>query len=186
MPYRELNTPQPLRAVMRNHTTSGVETHREIIKRRRTRRALCRSTRRSAFENLQVTDLRASPCVSRFAAFFIGTRAETSTAESVKCLATEAVAHKRFKECHHKIWPREACASGTPVRIYKRIYNNSANDPSAGSPTETLLRLLLPLSDKVHSSFHAETRNWTWRGPKYSPDHSIGRSDGRCVQRAGT
>ena len=23
-------------------------------------------------------------------------------------------------------------------------------DPSAGSPTETLLRLLLPLSDKVH------------------------------------
>ena len=26
----------------------------------------------------------------------------------------------------------------------------SVNDPSAGSPTETLLRLLLPLSDKVH------------------------------------
>ena len=25
-----------------------------------------------------------------------------------------------------------------------------ANDPSAGSPTETLLRLLLPLSDKIH------------------------------------
>jgi hypothetical protein len=24
------------------------------------------------------------------------------------------------------------------------------NDPSAGSPTETLLRLLLPLSDEVH------------------------------------
>ena len=28
--------------------------------------------------------------------------------------------------------------------------HNCANDPSAGSPTETLLRLLLPLSDKVH------------------------------------
>ena len=27
--------------------------------------------------------------------------------------------------------------------------NNSVNDPSAGSPTETLLRLLLPLNDKV-------------------------------------
>ena len=27
---------------------------------------------------------------------------------------------------------------------------NRVNDPSAGSPTETLLRLLLPLSDKVH------------------------------------
>ena len=30
---------------------------------------------------------------------------------------------------------------------------DSANDPSAGSPTETLLRLLLPLSDKVHETF---------------------------------
>lgn len=27
------------------------------------------------------------------------------------------------------------------------------NDPSAGSPTETLLRLLLPLNDQVWSSF---------------------------------
>ncbi|KAK9080929.1 hypothetical protein Syun_031895 [Stephania yunnanensis] len=63
------------------------------------------------------------------------------------------------------------------------------NDPSAGSPTETLLRLLLPLNDKVR---------WTSRDvvggepprrrdPNTSlRDHSIGRSDGRCVQRAGT
>ena len=29
-----------------------------------------------------------------------------------------------------------------------------ANDPSAGSPTETLLRLILPLSVKVHQTFH--------------------------------
>ena len=32
------------------------------------------------------------------------------------------------------------------------------NDPSAGSPTETLLRLLLPLSDKVHRTFPHELR----------------------------
>ena len=63
---------------------------------------------------------------------------------------------------------------------------DTGNDPSAGSPTETLLRLLLPLNDKVHSSSHIATRIWTRHGPKYSPDHSIGRSDGRCVQRAGT
>jgi hypothetical protein len=31
------------------------------------------------------------------------------------------------------------------VKLWIRV-----NDPSAGSPTETLLRLLLPLSDKVH------------------------------------
>ena len=30
-----------------------------------------------------------------------------------------------------------------------------ANDPSAGSPTETLLRLLLPLSDEVYQTFHS-------------------------------
>ena len=34
--------------------------------------------------------------------------------------------------------------------IHKGLVGLCANDPSAGSPTETLLRLLLPLSDKVH------------------------------------
>ena len=62
------------------------------------------------------------------------------------------------------------------------------NDPSAGSPTETLLRLLLPLNDKVCvSSRGISTANRNrCHSPKSSPDHSIGRSDGRCVQRAGT
>jgi hypothetical protein len=32
------------------------------------------------------------------------------------------------------------------------------NDPSAGSPTETLLRLLLPLSDKVHETSHCSAQ----------------------------
>ena len=63
---------------------------------------------------------------------------------------------------------------------------DTGNDPSAGSPTETLLRLLLPLNDKVYSTFRKINRNCKFRSPKYSPDHSIGRSDGRCVQRAGT
>ena len=53
------------------------------------------------------------------------------------------------------------------------------NDPSAGSPTETLLRLLLPLGDMVYLSFPYESKRFTG-----SP--GIGRSDGRCVQRAGT
>ena len=33
-----------------------------------------------------------------------------------------------------------------------------ANDPSAGSPTETLLRLLLPLSDKLHLTFRCNAQ----------------------------
>ena len=61
------------------------------------------------------------------------------------------------------------------------------NDPSAGSPTETLLRLLLPLNDQVCPTF--QRLNSVARkkaNPKDSLSHSIGSSDGRCVQRAGT
>ena len=59
------------------------------------------------------------------------------------------------------------------------------NDPSAGSPTETLLRLLLPLSDKVYLTFHATARSRR-RSERFTGPLEIGRSDGRCVQRAGT
>lgn len=31
------------------------------------------------------------------------------------------------------------------------------NDPSAGSPTDTLLRLILPLSDMTHKTFRLTT-----------------------------
>ena len=70
--------------------------------------------------------------------------------------------------------------------IHRCVVGKTGNDPSAGSPTETLLRLLLPLNVKVYSTFRKERRNCKPRSPKYSPEHSIGRSDGRCVQRAGT
>ena len=36
----------------------------------------------------------------------------------------------------------------------EEIGNIRANDPSAGSPTETLLRLLLPLDAQLPSTFH--------------------------------
>ena len=63
------------------------------------------------------------------------------------------------------------------------------NDPSAGSPTETLLRLLLPLNDQVRLSFQLAATTVASRSganPRTSLNHSIGSSDGRCVQRAGT
>ena len=62
------------------------------------------------------------------------------------------------------------------------------NDPSAGSPTETLLRLHLPLNANVwitSRNYHSN-EGAVNRGPKASREHSIGRCDGRCVQRAGT
>lgn len=52
---------------------------------------------------------------------------------------------------------------GTDVyNLYYMFFKTRAythcNDPSAGSPTETLLRLLLPLNDQVWSSFHTHRR----------------------------
>ena len=37
-----------------------------------------------------------------------------------------------------------------PIKYTEPVRPLPKTDPSAGSPTETLLRLLLPLSDKVH------------------------------------
>jgi len=59
---------------------------------------------------------------------------------------------------------------------------SSENDPAAGSPTATLLRLLLPLLKKYR---------WTFGQMQDRPsDHLyctiIGNNDGRCVQMAGT
>ncbi|KAH9526771.1 hypothetical protein DERF_000833 [Dermatophagoides farinae] len=89
---------------------------------------------------------------------------------------------------------RSICDNGQHiVRIENQVFHcsnkNTDNDPSAGSPTETLLRLLLPLDVQVWSSFRpniATTRMATLACPKTSLKHPIGSSDGRCVQRAGT
>jgi hypothetical protein len=56
------------------------------------------------------------------------------------------------------------------IELRFRLDLKCVNDPSAGSPTETLLRLLLPLSDKVYLTFH--TSHEDSRGPEGSPDHS--------------
>ena len=44
------------------------------------------------------------------------------------------------------------------------------NDPSAGSPTDTLLRLLLPLSDMVYLTSHTGLEDLY--SPEGSPNHS--------------
>lgn len=84
--------------------------------------------------------------------------------------------------------------------LFNHRFRSLINDPSAGSPTETLLRLLLPLNDQVWTSFRqlearrtrctervgTQGRTSKSASPKASLNHSIGSSDGRCVQRAGT
>ena len=62
------------------------------------------------------------------------------------------VAHPKTRYSVHTGWKkwkkvaRDASASVWPTHAF-------TNDPSAGSPTETLLRLLLPLNDQVCLSF---------------------------------
>ena len=51
-----------------------------------------------------------------------------------------------------------------------------ANDPSAGSPTETLLRLLLPLSDKVHKTLCCNTQDLSYAAVQHI--HRITQSVG--------
>ncbi len=43
-------------------------------------------------------------------------------------------------------------------QVHNGIVWIRANDPSAGSPTETLLRLLLPLSVKIYQTFRCRNR----------------------------
>ena len=92
---------------------------------------------------------------------------------------------------HYKYWqadsPTEPEVDRTVSTTPKLVKFKSGNDPSAGSPTDTLLRLLLPLNNQVwRSSVSLETLRPPGLPPKASLNHSIGSSDGRCVQRAGT
>lgn len=65
-------------------------------------------------------------------------------------------------------------------RVLKGIGLHRKNDPAAGSPTATLLRLLLPLMIKYRLSSRLKASPTTCISP------SIGNNDGRCVQMAGT
>ena len=66
--------------------------------------------------------------------------------------------------------------------VPKDRFISGDNDPSAGSPTETLLRLTLPLSVMTYTTFTTISSGIR----RIRRNTRIGRSDGRCVQRAGT
>jgi hypothetical protein len=151
------------------------------------------------------TDFCNSHCLSQFTASFIELGTKTSIAESYKKYNAYHANHSSLMkgqtypsviyrpeelqylqphpEYSYKV-PITNRSKGRDKFSFSIIF--SVNDPSAGSPTETLLRLLLPLGDKVHKTFQSSNINWSYSGPSNSPDHPIGRSDGRCVQRAGT
>ena len=116
-----------------------------------------------------------SQCLSHFAAPFIVVRAETSITGSCDFIVRFAFkyigqnADATITNEDHFSGGKETCSAAAykpPTTLdntnndralhalshhyVHRQWLESVNDPSAGSPTETLLRLLLPLSDEVH------------------------------------
>ncbi|CAL8989393.1 unnamed protein product, partial [Prunus brigantina] len=91
--------------------------------------------------------------VSHFATFFIDARAEISVAESRFDIFEDddaARAHRFRGRRGRALSFKFLGAIRAGVRFSRVVLLGSFdNDPSAGSPTETLLRLLLPLNDKV-------------------------------------
>ena len=117
------------------------------------------------------TEFCNSQCLSHFAAPFIVVRAETSVAEScslmhrwrppeqtqIQCISRNSgswTERKTVQCCTHYPRALHEEADAIPTQNLTKVVHSECwirvNDPSAGSPTETLLRLLLPLSDKVH------------------------------------
>lgn len=111
-----------------------------------------------------------SHCLSHFAAFFIVMGTKISIVENLDLwlsLVRLLWLIKFVVGCTSNT-ARGNAAEATEGSV--ELNWISVNDPSAGSPTETLLRLLLPLSDMVYLIFH--TRHGAPRSPKGSPDHS--------------
>ena len=73
------------------------------------------------------------------------------------------------------------------ARLLAETCSFFSNDPAAGSPTATLLRLLLPLIWRYRrSSKLTKTRGLLIDLSQRLHLHIIGSNDGRCVQLAGT
>ena len=105
-----------------------------------------------------------SQCLSHFAASFIVTWAETSIAKS--CEIDENLKNRKLLKKKNigakptaMRQPQDALGfpseNGRPQSIEGWVVWIRIIDPSAGSPTETLLRLLLPLSNKVNLTFQS-------------------------------
>ena len=99
-------------------------------------------------------NLRASQCITQFAALFIVVRSDRSIAGNLihsTPLSRHSCTLSNPSSAEHAIKQSvPPLTSSVSVILSSEFVVDISNDPSAGSPTETLLRLLLPLSDKVH------------------------------------
>ena len=109
------------------------------------------------------TEFCNSHYVSHFAAFFIDARTKRSVVEScfkqiikIICLIVQKKFHKDdilflgpALANHFKVPKLHTVKASTKEKIFQCWKISLGNDPSAGSPKETLLRILLPLNDQV-------------------------------------
>ena len=106
----------------------------------------CEVTRRRMRSKIQwFTEVCKSHCIAHFAASFIVVRTNAFVAGSHQ---VESI------QVENSLLGRVPCRPKATVTSQWSEFGYRVNDPSAGSPTETLLRLLLPLSDKVHETSH--------------------------------
>ena len=88
----------------------------------------------------------SSPCSPQFAVFFISNRSKAFSA------STTAIVYLQISSGFVWVESIEDLSDLQTNDVLALVFFKltCTNDPSAGSPTETLLRLLLPLSDKVY------------------------------------
>ena len=107
------------------------------------------------------TEVCKSHCIAHFAASFIVVRTNAFVAGSHQIESIQV---------ENSLLGRVPCRPKATVTSQWSEFGYRVNDPSAGSPTETLLRLLLPLSNKVYS-----TSQFTHELPRRNPIRSIHR-----------
>ena len=117
-----------------------------------------------------LTDFCSSHYISQFAAFFIDSRAKISIVKSYNTIKT--ITHQ-IHSTTHSIAQQ---VTNNPPTTYNHTFIN--NDPSAGSPTETLLRLHLPLDDKIYTTSLQLLQSKTPYQPKIQSVHRIIQSVG--------
>ena len=120
------------------------------------------------------TEFCKSLCLSQFTASFISVWAKASIAECIDKLEQDSknsIDKFLWGNCwwnaqqqHHPtiLLGSRSYTENTADTWNSCLHNKHANDPSTGSPTETLLRLLLPLSDKAHKIYHTIFQQTDW------------------------
>ena len=98
------------------------------------------------------------------------------------CIFVSAIHYGEFQSSAHATTEHNVYSvlAITTNSSHVWCFRYRTNDPSAGSPTETLLRLLLPLSDKVYTTLYCNYRSPLFTSVRiiYRATRSVGATGG--------